>query len=162
MNEGIDLKHTMTWLCCFVVFACSCSRSRPDPRQVWIRDTIAYLKTISPQNALRSAVTVTNNETGQVSYFIEQEGLIETAGAQWVFVVSHSEHDDDSKYPEPSSGIGDISVLIDHRGQIWTNAAHPCRGIGITVPGKPPFQSVHELLSVPVLYGNSPWHRMDE
>ena len=161
MNEGNDLRHTATFFFCLTVIACSCGCSRPDPRQVWIADRVAYLRTISPESAVRSAVTATNEETGRVAYYIEQEGLIATAGTQWVYIVSHSQHDDDSRYPEPSSGVGDISVLIDHQGQLWTNVAHPCRYISIMTPSRQPFQSVQELLSVPV-NGDSPWHRMED
>jgi hypothetical protein len=110
---------------------------------------------------MRSAVTVTNEETGRLTYYIPQEGLIATAGTQWVYVVSHSSHYGDENYPDKShAGIGDVSVLIDHRGQLWTNAAHPCRYIWTMTSEARPFSSVEELLASPV-NGDSPWRRME-
>lgn len=90
-------------------------------------------------------------------------GLIEFDNNEWIYIATHSWHLDDK--------IGDVSVAIDNKGNIYLNEGHVCGGINF-VPSKfnvapnediPAPASVKEFIDNYVSWiDGKPWKLLDE
>lgn len=60
-------------------------------------------------------------KTKKLSVRVKKDGLIELKNRKWIYIITNSSHTD----PE----IGDISLAIDNRKNVYYNAGHICGGI---------------------------------
>jgi hypothetical protein len=91
-------------------------------RDRWVSKTVKHLKK-SDVNAINHVIEphlVELEQFYQLSYRLMGEGLIHFEDG-WAYLVSHSFHDNPK--------IGDITIGIDHTGQIYVSYGHVCGGI---------------------------------
>lgn len=95
----------------------------PASRSQWISEQISILRSIdSSAEPVESIV----HDDGTITYHLD-EGLISFEDGGWVYIVTHSSHNDRSGI----GYIGDIAISVDHQGQLYYNTEHICGGLTI-------------------------------
>ena len=95
----------------------------PAKRERWIDETAHILKNFTQNDTTRISALKTREKDGKIlqSYRILGQGLINFDNGDWVYILLHSSHDNDS--------IGDISLAVDQKGRIFKHEGHVCGGI---------------------------------
>jgi hypothetical protein len=95
----------------------------PEKRNGWIQATAKELLNIIPDSTIQqTSVNVIEIENDiRLSIRILEEGWIDLSGGNWIYIITTSSHNN----PE----IGDVSVAIDNRKNVYYNEGHVCGGI---------------------------------
>jgi hypothetical protein len=94
-----------------------------EARKLWKDSTVVILKNFHPDKAQEpTSVEVKEFDNSRIlSVRVTGNAFIPMDRGKWVYIVSVSSHD--------SPETGDLSLAIDHRGNIWLNEGHVCGGI---------------------------------
>ncbi len=89
----------------------------------WIAATLAEMKKVKK---LDSTQTITMRKIDLednflMSFRVRGSGFISFEDGDWIYLVSHSEHN--------SEQVGDLTLAIDNHGEIFINDGHVCGGI---------------------------------
>lgn len=96
----------------------------PAKRTEWIKETVKKLKTFDPASLAGQKQELNFREQdGEMhqSCRILNEGLVEFESGDWVYIILHSGHEQDS--------IGDIALAIDRKGKLFKHEGHVCGNI---------------------------------
>ncbi len=90
----------------------------PMAQTQWISSQLLRLQKIAP-----SAQTIrpTVKDHGRIVYYIT-EGKVPFKDSGWVYVITHSSHDDNAGF----RAIGDISLAMDSHGDFFYSLDHVC------------------------------------
>jgi hypothetical protein len=120
-------------------------------RAGWISATVARLKEFKPAEGTK-IVEIRKLRIGRVLYTIEGEGLVRFGTAQWLYIISHSSHQED--------GVGDAILAIDQDGNLYANDSHVCGDIIVYAMSGEAFGTVREFLDTEVT-GGEKWKKFD-
>jgi len=108
-----------------LVFVAGCAAEVRDStalsREAWMWENVLRLRELSPTPQTRTVEFGVATGSWVMSYYVKDEGLLRIDDKEWVYIVTHSSH--------AGEYIGDISLAIDNRGQLYENAGHVCGGI---------------------------------
>jgi hypothetical protein len=95
----------------------------PEKRNGWIQAAAKDLMNKTPDSALqKTSVTELGIEDKiRLSVRVQKQAWIDLPGGNWIYIVTNSSHDDPK--------IGDVSVAIDNRQNLFYNDGHVCGGI---------------------------------
>jgi len=95
----------------------------PAKRSEWIKETVKKLKAFDPATAEKKQELKFREQDGEIhqSCRILNEGLVEFESGDWVYIILHSGHEQDS--------IGDIALAIDRKGKLFKHEGHVCGNI---------------------------------
>jgi len=125
----------------------------PQARSAYIAETIQSLRTFRPGDRedefyLREDIRGLSFSSGNRAAFI-RFGVDE-----WVFMIYHDIHRE-----QPGEFlVGDMTLAIDHRGEIWMNEDHGCGGPRMPAKTGPPIGSVDAYFTMPM--GFSTWVKL--
>ena len=101
-----------------------------DPSQVsaekqnrWISETTRVLRNFSPDSTI-APVTIDKYvwENGQkISCRVIKSGIIRLENGSWIYITTTSSHENQE--------IGDVSMAVDDKKNIYKNMGHVCAGI---------------------------------
>lgn len=117
-----------------------------DNRQAWKRQTISYLKTISPAHSPQTAKIRSRPEANIFEYEIEDEGLIKISATEWIYLKAHSADKDRPGQPK----IGDMVLAIDQDGNLYQNDGHVCGGVQLRSRTGREFEGLEDFLETRV------------
>ncbi len=88
----------------------------------WIDETRYELRSIDPSSEVTEAKFNSFERDGHIHqiYSIRESGIVRFESGEWVYIVVHSQHD--------NKAIGDIAIAVDHKGRMYYNLGHVCRG----------------------------------
>ena len=94
-----------------------------EKQNAWIGQTCQWLKALQPDTTLKIVKLKVTERDGKKlqDYRVIKEGLIRFEGDEWAYITMHSGHDQDS--------IGDISLGIDQKGNLYRQDGHVCGDI---------------------------------
>lgn len=89
----------------------------------WIKKKQKALNNINIDTVARKSKLVIRNKSNFTiqKYRIIDSGLIRFESGEWIYITSHSEHE--------NKKIGDIIIARDQKGNYYYNSAHVCGGI---------------------------------
>ncbi|MBM4163450.1 MAG: hypothetical protein FJ222_03290 [Lentisphaerae bacterium] len=92
----------------------------PEVRDAWIQTTATELRNFVPSSGLATGRFRPTGHKGVEALCCEinGRGLLNLGTNDWVWIVSHSAHDDPN--------IGDVSIGVCQGGRLYKNEAHVC------------------------------------
>lgn len=121
----------------------------PELRAAWKAKTVKKLRAFQPSNQAPRADIKTRHRG--LFYWINQEALIEFEQGEWLYVITHSSHIDES--------VGNAILAIDHAGNLYENDAHVCGRISTYVRNGEAFKAVSEFIGAKIDFDYS-WKKL--
>ena len=118
----MSFRPVLTVIVVTALFGCATRHIDPTAREVqdaWVAATVQKLQSFRPSPETRRVELGYSDAYGIPGN--EGSALIEFGANGWVYVLTHSSHNDER--------IGDISIAIDNTGALWENLGHVCGGI---------------------------------
>jgi len=92
-------------------------------QRTWLKKTASLLKKMTPDTCSRVSEIKRYDfgDSKKVAFRIVEYGLIKLENGDWVYILTHSSHEDET--------VGDISMAISSDKKLYVNYGHVCGGI---------------------------------
>jgi hypothetical protein len=118
-------------------------------RRDWEDRAVRYLQAFKPNYWTPRATfdRYQSEEFGaHVNYTIKNAGIIRFPDGDWVFILTHSFHQDEREGTE----IGDHVLAIDNHRKMWMAHQHPCSSVSMMPRSRKEFSCENEFLQTEV------------
>ncbi|MCX6907808.1 MAG: hypothetical protein NTY01_07175 [Verrucomicrobia bacterium] len=99
--------------------------SKAKSRQEWIASMSSWLKSYRITSAAPVVSFKPEQDGDEFGHYVDKDGLIRFPNGEWVLVATHSEHQEEGR----TRLIGDISLALTSRGELFENDTHACPGV---------------------------------
>ena len=97
----------------------------PSLQKEWIEKNIVKLELMDLPGDIKAHEPSKGFDDENLVYILP-EGLIRFKNNDWVYIVSHSMHDD---FNPRKPKVGDLALAIDSQNNFYTNTNHVCGGV---------------------------------
>ncbi len=111
-------------------FLCLALYLRTTPtKKEWLRDQAIFLSHVEISDEMVADARPWQGEGETWRYYLQwDQGAIPVGADGAVYVVTHSFHDDSSKW----NRIGDVAIAVDSEGRLYTCEGHICGSLRLT------------------------------
>ena len=99
------------------------SKISAEKRELLIQETARSLKNFSPDSTVKVIAQMTTDRSGGklIYYKVRNSGIIRLNNGDWIYIMTGSSHDNEE--------VGDFSLAVDNKKNIYLNEDHVCGGI---------------------------------